>query len=138
MADKTALPFYSQPAMPIAAAMVTPNCSDCSARSSTKNQDRVARPARNEPARVKPTYADVVSDSSAAQRAADHSRVLARLAPQRANSAVGQTVIRPSCQTLHSQGGIEVGRMKVSSRQLRWWDSPSPGCDRDLILSSSQ
>ena len=70
MAGTTVPPFYSQAAMPVAAAMVTPNCS---ARSSTTNHVRVDRPARHEPARDKPTYADVVSDSSAARRVINHS-----------------------------------------------------------------
>ena len=130
--DKKLLPFYSPAATPVAVAMVM---KECSVAGSTSNPDQAGRPARDASA---PTYADIVSDKSAARRAAKPSHVLVQLATLGANPAVSQTVLRPSCQRLPSQGGIEVRHMKISSRQLSWWDSPSPGCDRDLTLSSSQ
>ena len=111
MTDGMALSFYLLAATPIAAAMVMPKCS---AGQSASNHVCVGRPARNASA---PTYADIVSERSA------------KLGT---NPATGQTVIRPSCQSLPSQGGVEVRHRKISSRQLSWWNSPSPSCDRDL------
>mgnify|MGYP007095113615 CR=1 FL=1 len=100
------------------------------------------------------TYADVLSEGLAARSAArssqdiasdlaargaaHSSRIIARFATERATTDAGQTVIRPSCQSLPSQGGVEVGHRKNSSRQIHWWDSPSHECVRHTNLNSSQ
>jgi hypothetical protein len=133
MMDGTALPYYSAAAKPTAA-MVSSNCSVVDSTTHKVTQDRLARNAS--PPSL--SYADVVGERSAALRAANHSRPRNRFATNGAKPADGQTVLRPSCQSLPSQGGVEVGCRKISSRQLSRRDSTSPVCHFVDTLPSLQ
>ena len=133
MRDGTSLPYYS-PAEKPTAAMVSSNCSVVDSPTHKVTQDRLTRNA----SLPSLSYADIVGEHSAALRATNHSRPRVRFATNGAKPADGQTVRRPSCQSLPSQGGAEVGRRKISSRQLSRRDSTSPVCHFVDTLPSSQ
>ena len=133
MTDGTALPYYS-PAETHTAAMVSHNCSVVDSTSRKVTRDGPARNARP-PNR---TYSVAVSERLAALRAAKRLQHRVSFATNGAKHADGQTVHRPSCQSLPSQGGVEVGHRKISSRQRSRWDSTSPVCHFVHTLPNSQ